>query len=482
MTTKRETRPILDWHAVVGQALPAGGWCHSAMGTDDANGAHSATVTTDACLGTVSRGRRRAVEDADHLGAVLDRQGRRRRSAHRLEAGLAAARGDQLRGGASIPSTISTARTGPSSTASRFPKRNCTAATSWSSATRSSPSMPRSANRPAAWRRRSWILRAWQEPEGTADDTIYLVRRMHAMLMSRCLRVRFEPIVRLDQGGLFGHEMIDGLSAAPSNLAAEQRRLMQIDCQLTARLRQLQRMIAAEEAGEFSAGTHVFLPVAGSEIGSQRLIESLVDLSHVVSPNKRLVIVVPHDNVSDNAYLGQFYDRTRDLGLGMAYGECAGGHIAGEGKQANRPEFVKLARALTRGIHRAPARQQRVEAMVRDARNAGCQIIATGISCEEEAVCCRELGCHFGQGSFLHGALRRVADAERRRPSRTCIASEGRLDEVTYVRHFSRIAQQSVGAGTCRGTILAFGAAFPGRYRTEHDVGRIVDSEAPVRS
>ena len=177
------------------------------------------------------------------------------------------------------------------------------------------------------------LRRAGRSPKDAADDTIYLVRRMHAMLMNRCLRVRFEPIVRLDQGGLFGHEMIDGLAAAPSNLAAEQRRLMQIDCQLTARLRQLQRMIAAEEAGEFSAGTHVFLPVAGSEIGSQRLIESLVDLSHVVPPNKRLVIVVPHDNVSDNAYLGQFYDQTRDLGLGMAYGECAGGHIAGKGRR-----------------------------------------------------------------------------------------------------------------------------------------------------
>jgi EAL domain-containing protein (putative c-di-GMP-specific phosphodiesterase class I) len=240
----------------------------------------------------------------------------------------------------------------------------------------------------------------WKEPENAADNIIYLVRRMHAMLMNRGLRVRFEPIVRLDQGGLFGHEMIDDLSAAPSNLETEQRRLMKIDCQLTARLRQLQRMIAAEEAGEFLVGAHVFLPVAGSEIGSQRLIESLVDLSHVVPPNKRLVIVIPHDNVSNNAYLGQFYERLRDLGLGMAYGECAGGHLAAEGKDANRPDFVKLARALTHGIHHAPARQQRAETIVRDARNAGCQIIADGISCEEEAVCCRELGCHLGQGSF----------------------------------------------------------------------------------
>ena len=61
---------------------------------------------------------------------------------------------------------------------------------------------------------------------------------------------------------------------------------------------------------------------------------------------------------------------------------------------------MKLARALTRVIHRAVARQQRVEAMVRDAHNAGCQVIAAGISSEEEAACCRELGCHLGQGSL----------------------------------------------------------------------------------
>jgi EAL domain-containing protein (putative c-di-GMP-specific phosphodiesterase class I) len=240
-----------------------------------------------------------------------------------------------------------------------------------------------------------------REPEGAADDTIYLVRRMHAALMSRCLQVRFEPIVRMDQGRLFGHEMIDSLSAAPSNPLADPRRLMQIDCQLTARLRQLQRMIAAEEAGEFSAGSHVFLPVAGVEIGSQRLIESLVDLSQVVSSNKRLVMVVPHDNVSNNTYLDRFYERTRDLGLGVAYGECAGGRIVGEGKEANRPDFVKLARALTRGIHRVPGRQQRIETIVREGRNMGCQIIAAGITCEEDAAVCRDLGCHLGQGGYF---------------------------------------------------------------------------------
>ena len=251
----------------------------------------------------------------------------------------------------------------------------------------------------------------WREPEDAADDTIYLVRRMHAMLMNRCLRVRFEPIVRLDQGGLFGHEMIDGLSAAPSNLAAEQRRLMQIDCQLTARLRQLQRMIAAEEAGEFSAGTHVFLPVAGSEIGSQRLIESLVDLSHVVSPNKRLVIVVPHDNVSNNAYLGQFYDQTRDLGLGMAYGECAGGHIAGrgEGGQSARVREAGASvdagnpprpRAATTGRGHGPRRPQRrlPDHCHGDILRGGSGLLP-------------RVGLPFWPRELLHRAPGRVADA-----------------------------------------------------------------------
>ena len=160
----------------------------------------------------------------------------------------------------SIPSTISTARTEPSSTASGFPHAKLQ-----SGDVLVFGDAEFTFNAPQSERASSMVTQimdaaGWREPEGAADDTIYLVRRMHAMLMNRCLRVRFEPIVRLDQGGLFGHEMIDGLSAAPSNLAAEQRRLMQIDCQLTARLRQLQRMIAAEEAGEFSAGATCSCP------------------------------------------------------------------------------------------------------------------------------------------------------------------------------------------------------------------------------
>jgi len=246
-------------------------------------------------------------------------------------------------------------------------------------------------------------LSAGHGPESSPEEIIDQIRRMHAMLVDRCIQVQFEPVVRLDQGALFGHEAVDSLATTVPRLAADQNRLMQIDCRVTARMRQLQRMIAAEEAAEFSEGTHVFLPVAGSEIGGERLIQSLTDLSHVCPPSKRLVIVIPRENFSDNAYLRKLHERMRDLGMGLALGHCAGGRAAGDGQEGNRPDFVKLAPSLVREIHRTPTRQQQVEAMVRDARNAGYQVIAAGIGSEKESECCRALGCHLGQGRLYHG-------------------------------------------------------------------------------
>ncbi|MDI3297620.1 MAG: EAL domain-containing protein [Bacillota bacterium] len=70
---------------------------------------------------------------------------------------------------------------------------------------------------------------------------------------------------------------------------------------------------------------------------------------------------------------------------------------------AVRPDVIKLARALTSGVSRSPARAALVEAVLRWARRFGATVVAEGVELREDAEALRRLGVPWGQG-FLWGA------------------------------------------------------------------------------
>jgi EAL domain-containing protein (putative c-di-GMP-specific phosphodiesterase class I) len=112
------------------------------------------------------------------------------------------------------------------------------------------------------------------------------------------------------------------------------------------------------------------------------------------------VIAVPFDAASDNEGFGSFRRQVLECGLGIAYDRFPGGQLpAREGEQAG-PELLKLAPSVVRDIHRTPHSRQQMEAAMPQARAAGFQVVATAVRNEEEAACCRRLGCELGQGKL----------------------------------------------------------------------------------
>jgi EAL domain-containing protein (putative c-di-GMP-specific phosphodiesterase class I) len=219
------------------------------------------------------------------------------------------------------------------------------------------------------------------------------------MLIERCIPITFEPIVHLDGGGLFGYEAHAAGEVPAGNPAAElERRLMNVECRLTTRLRQLRRLVAVEEAARFPGRECLLLQIHVSEIGTDELVESLLSLRRIAGGERPLVVALPSEVVSDAEYFRNFHDRLRQHGLGIAYDHATGGPIAGIDSELIRPDYLRLTRSLVRGIQRAPDRQRQVEAAVRQARAAGCQVVAAAIRSEEEMACCRQLGCDFAQG------------------------------------------------------------------------------------
>lgn len=237
------------------------------------------------------------------------------------------------------------------------------------------------------------------EQQGSVWSTVFQIRRMQEMLIERCVPIVFEPIFRLEDGGVFGYEAHSAINGPAGDSMAElEQQLMGVECRLTARLRQLRRLVAVEQAERLGGAEALLLRVHSSEIGTHELIDSLLNLRRRSGANRPLVVALPTDVVSDAEYFRRFHQRLRRDGIGIAYDNFMGGPIAGIEQKPIRPDYLRLARSLIRGIQRTPDRQHQVEAAVRQARSAGCRVIAPAIRSEEELACCRQLGCDLAQG------------------------------------------------------------------------------------
>ena len=243
--------------------------------------------------------------------------------------------------------------------------------------------------------------------ENRPADVIRHVRRLHEMLTRRSIANVFQPVADLEATRVLGYEALGDDTDLAGGQAKVQKTLLAVECRLTGRIHQLRRMLAAEEAISFPAQSQIFLRVHSSEIGGDQLIESLGRLQNTMTRMHRLIVEVPESAVSNTLYFETFHDRLHEIGAGIAYDDFAAGPAQLATQQEIRPDYVKLAPTLIRGIYRNAERQRHVRSIANICREIGCQVIAGGVDNEEDAEMCRDLGCRFGQGNFC-GAPRPI--------------------------------------------------------------------------
>jgi pSer/pThr/pTyr-binding forkhead associated (FHA) protein len=259
------------------------------------------------------------------------------------------------------------------------------------------------AGRAAPQRMVTQVMTCWRDARGQDElrRTIYEVRRLHERFLHRCTPIVFEPILCLEDGSLFGYEAKEvGASPLGRGASAAERRLTGVDCRLVTRLRQMGRLVAAEDAARIPGQLTLVFSVEPAEIGRADLADSIGGLGEIAGRDKRLVFAVPRDAVSDNECFRRFCGRLQGCGMGMAHDRFQGGELPAGDSNPMGPGLLRLAPSLMRGAHQVAQRREAVEAAVRQACSAGWQVIATAILNEEEAAWCRQLGCEYGQGEL----------------------------------------------------------------------------------
>jgi EAL domain-containing protein (putative c-di-GMP-specific phosphodiesterase class I) len=229
------------------------------------------------------------------------------------------------------------------------------------------------------------------------------------LLRNERVQIVFQPIVDLKTQEPLGYESLgrgahDKLSPNPTMLLG-----MAVQCDLAPELSCLFREVAVREAALLPDGAHVFINLHPSELRNEaQLNASLAGIPAALGGEKRAVVEFHEDSVADPASIRRFRDQLHALGIGLAYDDFGAGQARLSELAEVPPDFVKLDKSLTRGIHQAKARQELVQALTRVCTDLGIRVIAEGIESLEEAETCAALGCQFGQG-FLFGRPQPVA-------------------------------------------------------------------------
>ena len=240
--------------------------------------------------------------------------------------------------------------------------------------------------------------------------------------------VVFQPIRKLDDGGVFGYE---ALMRGPQGTAlAEPGRIFRsgaLDGDLLHRLDlacfssaiRLGRLIAAEEMLFVNLHGETLLRTRHAADDLWRLMAT-VDLA----PSRLVIEISEMTDRSHVRAIGRSLRPLRDAGVRVALDDIGARYAWLHHMIWLEPDFLKLDRSVVRGAMASTRRRDMLGGVVAFARGSGAEIVAEGIETENERAMVCEAGVPLGQGYLLGRPLpvQECFSTEVLTPDRTRVA------------------------------------------------------------
>lgn len=228
------------------------------------------------------------------------------------------------------------------------------------------------------------------------------LREIDRILGERDVVIRYQPIVRLDDGEVLGYE---ALSSAPHDEVFETPDLMFAFAEETDRigaLEQLCRQEALSRSRSFlrSPGEHLFLNCSAPAFTDPRLVEDLVGAAEStgIPPGNIVVEVTERVAITEWQAFQKALMALREAGLRIAIDDMGSGYSSLRVVAEIEPDFLKLDLSLVTDIHRTPIKRDLLETLVLLAEKIEADPIAEGIEVPEELETLQRLGVRYGQG------------------------------------------------------------------------------------
>lgn len=231
--------------------------------------------------------------------------------------------------------------------------------------------------------------------DGTYSASFRSRRERIAQIIQSPTAIRpvFQPIVRLGDFGVVGHEALTRFDLeprrGPDEWIAEAHQLglgleMESEC-----MRRALSHVA-------SLPDHTYLSLNCSP---QLILSGLLD--RVVpdgSLHWLLIELTEHDQVADYGELAASLAPLRARGARVAVDDLGAGHSTLRHVVRLDPDYAKLDRSIVESIDADPARRALVRSMLAFSTEMGCPLVAEGVERDEELETLREIGVDYGQG------------------------------------------------------------------------------------
>jgi EAL domain-containing protein (putative c-di-GMP-specific phosphodiesterase class I)/GGDEF domain-containing protein len=240
-------------------------------------------------------------------------------------------------------------------------------------------------------------LRCVRDREERHTERIGELRRI---LRQRDIFIRYQPIVRLGDGGVFGYE---ALACGPQGDLFESPEMMFTFAEGTDQIQELERLCRHESvrgAARLARGRKLFLNCSAHGIAEERLAPGLLDEVGEAGLAAEDLVLEITERVAVTAW-GDFrrrLDALRRSGFAVAIDDMGTGYSSLQSVAEIEPDFLKVDIALVRDIHASPIKRGLLESLVVLAGRIGARVIAEGVEKEEEYELLREMGVGLGQG------------------------------------------------------------------------------------
>lgn len=223
-------------------------------------------------------------------------------------------------------------------------------------------------------------------------------------------RIHYQPIVRLDDGEVIGHEALLRARAGDQIIPADELIERAGRGGWLPELDLLSRQLAIQGLGPWLGDDLLFLNLLAPDGTIQvDAVEATIDAAgqRGVEPDQLVFESNERNRYTDLDATADDVARLRSRGIRIAVDDAGDGFSGVSTIVHLRPDVLKLSGALTRTVG-APETDAAIRALVRLASGSGVWVVAENVETEAQAEAMTALGVDWGQGRWFGPPVSRV--------------------------------------------------------------------------
>jgi EAL domain-containing protein (putative c-di-GMP-specific phosphodiesterase class I)/GGDEF domain-containing protein len=231
-------------------------------------------------------------------------------------------------------------------------------------------------------------------------ERIDLCVALKRVMGSRQLRAAFQPVRRLADGVVLGWEALirgpQGSTFETPNVLFAVARDNDMDVELETLC--LETIFGALPRG---VGSRRLFVNASAMLLRHPVFLDDRNLTAINRSHNDVVIEISEKEMVDYSSFGGILSAVRGAGLKIAIDDAGSGYSGLEAILNLRPDYIKVADSLVRGLEGDPIKQEIISSLAAIGGRIDATLVAEGIEREEERDALVALGVEYGQGFFL---------------------------------------------------------------------------------